>query len=66
MRRLAVLAACATLVFAAVSAEAASPRCGTQVSVTARRLTVAMKDAKAQPAREATGYACPSLVLTAR
>ena len=37
-----------------------------QVSVTARRLTVAMKDAKGQPVREATGYACPPLVLTAR
>ena len=37
-----------------------------QVSVTARRLTVAMKDANGQPVREATGYACPPLVLTAR
>ena len=37
-----------------------------EVSVTARRLTVAMKDAKGQPVREATGVACAPLVLTAR
>jgi phosphodiesterase/alkaline phosphatase D-like protein len=37
-----------------------------EVTVTARRLTVAMKDAKGRPVREATGYACPPLVLTAR
>ena len=37
-----------------------------QVTVTARRLTVAMKDAKGQPVREATGVACAPLVLTAR
>lgn len=37
-----------------------------QVSVTARRLTVALKDAKGQPVREATGVECAPLVLTAR
>ncbi|HEY4620389.1 MAG TPA: hypothetical protein VIG93_01710, partial [Gaiellaceae bacterium] len=37
-----------------------------QVIVSARRLTVAMKDAKGQPVREATGAACAQLVLTAR
>jgi hypothetical protein len=37
-----------------------------QVRVTAQRLTVAMKDAKGQPVREATGVACAPLVLTAR
>ena len=37
-----------------------------QVTVTARRFTVAMKDAKGQPVREATGVACAPLVLTAR
>jgi alkaline phosphatase D len=37
-----------------------------QVTVTARRLTVALKDVKGQPVTEATGYACPPLVLTAR
>ncbi len=37
-----------------------------QVTVTATRLTVAMKDAKGQPVREATGVACAPLVLTAR
>jgi alkaline phosphatase D len=37
-----------------------------QVTVTARRFTVAMKDAKGRSVREATGYSCPPLVLTAR
>jgi alkaline phosphatase D len=37
-----------------------------EVIVAAKRLTVAMKDAKGRPVREATGYACPPLVLTAR
>jgi len=37
-----------------------------EVSVTAQRLTVSMKDAKGQPVREATGVACAPLVLTAR
>jgi phosphodiesterase/alkaline phosphatase D-like protein len=37
-----------------------------EVSVTAKRLTVSMKDAKGQPVREATGVACAPLVLTAR
>jgi alkaline phosphatase D len=37
-----------------------------QVTVTARRFTVAMKNAKGQPVREATGVACAPLVLTAR
>jgi alkaline phosphatase D len=37
-----------------------------QVRVDAGRLTVAMKDAKGQPVREATGVACAPLVLTAR
>ena len=37
-----------------------------QVTVTARRFTVAMKDAKGQPVREATGVSCAPLVLTAR
>jgi alkaline phosphatase D len=37
-----------------------------QVTVTAKRLTVAMKDAKGRPVREATGVACAPLVLTAR
>jgi len=37
-----------------------------QVTVSARRLTVAMKDAIGQPVREATGAACAPLVLTAR
>jgi phosphodiesterase/alkaline phosphatase D-like protein len=37
-----------------------------QVTVTARRLTVAMKDARGRPVREATGSACAPLVLTAR
>jgi len=37
-----------------------------QVTVTARRFTVALKDAKGQPVREATGVACSPLVLTAR
>jgi phosphodiesterase/alkaline phosphatase D-like protein len=36
-----------------------------QVTVTARRFTVAPKDAKGQPVREATGVACPPLVLSA-
>ena len=37
-----------------------------QVSVTAGRLTVALKDSRGQPVREATGVVCPPLVLTAR
>ena len=37
-----------------------------QVRVDAKRLTIAMKDAKGQPVREATGVACAPLVLTAR
>jgi phosphodiesterase/alkaline phosphatase D-like protein len=37
-----------------------------QVTVTRRRLTVALKDAKGRPVREAVGYACPPLVLRAR
>ncbi len=37
-----------------------------QVTVTATRFTVAMKDAKGQPVREATDVACAPLVLTAR
>ncbi len=37
-----------------------------EVTVSERRLTVAMKDAKGQPAREATGVECAPLVLTAR
>ena len=37
-----------------------------QVRVDAKRLTVAMKDAKGQPVREATGVACAPLVLIAR
>jgi alkaline phosphatase D len=37
-----------------------------EVSVTAKRLTVAMKDAKGRLVREATGVACAPLVLTAR
>ena len=37
-----------------------------QVTVTAGRFTVALKDAKGQPVREATGVACAPLVLTAR
>jgi phosphodiesterase/alkaline phosphatase D-like protein len=37
-----------------------------QVTVTARRLTVALKDAKGRPVQEATGYVCPPLVLRAR
>jgi alkaline phosphatase D len=37
-----------------------------QVTVTARRLTVALKDARGRPVREATGVACAPLVLTAR
>jgi alkaline phosphatase D len=37
-----------------------------QVTVTAQRLTVALKDAKGQPVREATGVECAPLVLTAR
>ena len=37
-----------------------------QVAVTARRFTVAMKDAKGQLVREATGVVCAPLVLTAR
>jgi alkaline phosphatase D len=37
-----------------------------QVTVTAKRLTVAMKDAKGRPVREAIGTECAPLVLTAR
>ena len=37
-----------------------------QVTVTARRLTVALKDANGRAVREATGVACAPLVLTAR
>ena len=37
-----------------------------EVTVTAKRLTVAMKDARGRPVREATGVACAPLVLTAR
>ena len=37
-----------------------------QVTVTAARLTVAMKDARGRPVREATGVACAPLVLAAR
>ncbi len=37
-----------------------------QVTVTARTLTVAMKDARGRPVQEATGVACAPLVLTAR
>ncbi len=37
-----------------------------QVTVTARTLTVAPRDAKGNPVREATGVACAPLVLTAR
>ena len=37
-----------------------------QVTVTASKLTVAMKDARGRPVREATGVACAPLVLAAR
>ncbi len=37
-----------------------------QVTVTARTLTVAPRDARGNPVREATGVACTPLVLTAR
>jgi len=37
-----------------------------QVTVTARRFTVAPRDVKGNPVREATGVACSPLVLTAR
>jgi len=37
-----------------------------QVTVTARKLTVAMKDARGRPVQEATGVACAPLVLSAR
>ena len=37
-----------------------------QVSVTARTFRVALKDARGNPVREATGTACAPLVLTAR
>jgi len=37
-----------------------------QVTVTARTLTVAPRDAKGNPVREATGVACSPLILTAR
>ena len=37
-----------------------------QVTVTARTLTVAPRDVKGSPVREATGVACSPLVLTAR
>jgi alkaline phosphatase D len=37
-----------------------------QVKVTATRFTVALKDARGRPVREATGSECPPLVLPAR
>jgi alkaline phosphatase D len=37
-----------------------------EVAVTAKRFTVALKDAKGRPVREATGTACAPLVLSAR
>jgi alkaline phosphatase D len=37
-----------------------------QVTVSARRLTVVLKDSRGRPVREATGAACAPLVLTAR
>jgi alkaline phosphatase D len=37
-----------------------------EVAVSARRLTVALRDANGKPVREATGVACAPLVLTAR
>ncbi len=37
-----------------------------QVTVTARKLTVAPRDVKGRPVREATGVACSPLVLSAR
>ncbi len=37
-----------------------------QVTVTARTLTVAPRDAKGNPVREATGVACAPLIVTAR
>jgi len=37
-----------------------------EVSVTASRLTVTLRDARGRPVREATGAACVPLVLTAR
>jgi phosphodiesterase/alkaline phosphatase D-like protein len=37
-----------------------------QVTVTARRLTVALKDARGRPVREATGVPCAPLALSAR
>jgi alkaline phosphatase D len=37
-----------------------------EVTVTAKRLAVAMKDANGRPVREATGTACAPLVLTGR
>jgi len=37
-----------------------------EVSVTARRFTVALRDATGKPVREATGTECAPLVLTAR
>jgi alkaline phosphatase D len=37
-----------------------------QVTVTARTLRVALKDARGEPVQEATGVACAPLVLTAR
>jgi alkaline phosphatase D len=37
-----------------------------QVTVTPRRLTVALKDARGRPVREATGIACAPLVLQVR
>jgi alkaline phosphatase D len=37
-----------------------------EVSVAATRLTVALKSSSGEPVREATGVACPPLVLTAR
>jgi alkaline phosphatase D len=37
-----------------------------QVTVTSRRLTIASRDARGRPVREASGRVCPPLVLTAR
>jgi len=37
-----------------------------EVTVTAKQLTVAMKDAKGEPVREATGVACAPLILRVR
>ena len=37
-----------------------------EVTVTSKRLTVALRDAKGRPVREATGAACVPLALSAR